>query len=400
MIAVLTFATFSISLNGRVVAPQARALVVGGRVLVPVRTLGEALGARVRYDARRRTVFVRTDVVAAAFALRAPMQSVGGRVYAPLRAVSKPFGVVIRYDGKAHTIALTQPVRAALARSNAMSSAQPRAAASATAAAIVLSPPSGARVHEPYPSISARFAGANTIDAGSARVMLDGVDVTAQAAVIGDEVLLTPRRALTPGQHTVTVTGRSAGGEPLSAAWSFGDTFAFSSGPPPTPSPVRAIYLDRYVTPGTTAFDVIVQGAPGLTGYVGVDGVGELFPLTVATYDAYVAHVVVPYGVVQPNARVAARITLPDGTLQTIVLPQTIPLVTVTPSPAPKRAATPVPSPRPTRRSVNVSSPVPTAAASASPPSSTATPAPVPTHHHRVLAAPRASPKPAATPGG
>ena len=50
-----------------------------------------------------------------------------------------------------------------------------------------------------------------------------------------------------------------------------------------------------------------------MTGYVGVDGVGGIFPLNVYSGNAYVAHVFVPSGVNQPFARVAARITLPNG---------------------------------------------------------------------------------------
>src|SRR5579885_983092 len=283
----------------------------------------------------------------------------------------------------------------------------------APAITVTLQPNSNAELHEAYPAISARFAGAASIDPRSLHVVVDGNDVTAQAAVIGAQVLYTPRTALSPGTHNVSVTAQDARGTPLAQQWSFVDTFQFAAAPPgpaPTPFPLRAIWVDRWVYPGINAFDVYVEGAPGITGFVGVDGVGSYFPLMGYTANAYVAHVFVPNGVNQPYARVAARLTLPNGDTQTFVLPQRLTLVTP-PLPAPNQQPTPVyhaaprrplavpttPPPRPRPRFERPTPPPGTTATplSASPispaqlaPSRTATPTATPLPAHSPLRVP------------
>lgn len=378
MIHALTFATYAITLDGKTMLPRARAAVRAGHVLLPVRALGDALGADVGYDGPTHTITVqRGDHFAT---LVVPKDAiVNGTAYAPLRAVASAFGLRVAYQAPTRTVALDDRRPAApVARIP-----QPIAAPATIAPpvyAITVTPSSGAEVHDPYPAISARFAGAASIDPRSLRVILDGRDVTAEAAVIGDQVLLTPRTALAPGAHSVNVSGRDAGGAPIAQQWSFVDNFAFVAAAPPTPYPIAAIWIDRWIRPGTNAFDVYVHGAPGITGYVGVDGVGSYFPLLVYTANSYVAHVFVPNGVNQPFARIAARLTLPDGTVQNIVLPQTFDLVTPPLGRDPTRPSYPSPLPSPIQRSVNVPSPAP----SATPgqrryPLRTSSPAPSPT---------------------
>jgi len=397
----LTFAAYAVTLDGKTVLPRARAAVAGGHVLLPVRALGNALGAEVGYDGRAHTITVQRGAHVVTISARGAVRIVKGSAYAPLRAVATTFGLSVGYDAATRTVALDdRGVAAPLARRDAPnpSATQP----SAASYVISLQPPSGAEVHDPYPAISVRFAGAASLDPRSLHVLLDGRDVSAEAAVVGDQILLTPRRALAPGPHAVSVSARDASGTPLVQQWSFVDTFAFAVAAPPTPFPVSAIWIDRWITPGTNAFDVYVEGAPGMTGYVGVDGIGGFFPLVVYSANAYVAHVVVPFGVNQPFARVAARITFPNGETQTIVLPQRINLFTLQP-----KALPPPPTARPivvpTRRSVDVPTPTPspprrmpvttTPAPSAPPPA--ATPAAVPTR--TPLPAPTRTPTPVST---
>jgi hypothetical protein len=413
----LTFATYAVTLDGKPVLPHARAAVVANHVLLPVRALGNALRADVGYDGRAHAITVQRGAHVATISARGAVRVVNGSAYAPLRVVANAFGMDVSYDGLARTIALAQRAEPVAAAPTVIVGDAVR-----PPLVVTVSPAANAHVHDPYPSISARFAGAASLDPHSLQVRIDERDVTGDTSVLGDQVLITPRAALTPGTHVVTISGRDITGAAVAQQWSFVDTFAFSTAPPPARVPVYAIWIDRWITPGTNAFDVYVQGAPGLTGYVGVDGVGGFFPLQVYTANAYVAHVVVPNGVNQPFARIAARLTLPNGVQQTIVLPQTINLTTpplqqniVTPPP------TPQPSPRavPTRRSVDV----PTASPSPSAPPRrsvlTTTPAPlrrtpVPFAHTlapftRVPAAPSATPSapptaaptpaPTATPG-
>jgi hypothetical protein len=414
VIGALTFAFYSITLDGRTVLPHARAAVRQGHVLLPVRALGDALGADIGYDGATRTITVQRGAHFATLVV--PKNAlVKGKAYAPLREVANAFGLHVAYDAATRTVALDERSAPPVAH------VPPATAAPATTNpatySISLTPPPGSEVHDPYPSISARFAGAASIDPRSLRVILDGRDVSAEAAVIGDQVLLTPRTALVPGPHSVSVSGRDAGGAPIAQQWSFVDTFAFAVAPPPTPYPIAAIWIDRWVTPGTNAFDVYVHGVPGITGYIGVDGVGSYFPLRVYSANSYVAHVFVPNGVNEPFARVAARLTLPDGSQQTIVLPQTITLITppqsnpgpngpryASPVPTPARRSvdvpTPSPSPSPRRYPLRAPLPTPSATPTTAPqsktpaPSASATPSPRPSRRPVIRRTPTPSPIP------
>jgi len=359
----LTFAAYTVTLDGRTVLKHARAAVAGGRVLLPVRALGNALGADVGYDGRTHTITVQRGAHVATLSSRGAVRIVNGSAYAPLRTAANAFGMSVAYDAPTHIIALAQlaaPAETAQTAPTVIVGDAVRPPLTVT-----LSPGSHAQVHDPYPQISARFAGAASIDPRSLQVRIDDRDVSADANVLGDQVFVTPRTALMPGTHYVTIAGRDTTGAAISQQWSFDDTFAFSTAPPPVRQPVYAIWIDRWITPGVNAFDIYVQGAPGLTGYVGVDGVGGYFPLQVYTANEYVAHVVVPNGVNQPFARVAARLVYPNGVEHTIVLPQTInlstpplkPMIVLTPTPVP----TPSPPSRtvPIRRSVDVPTPTP-----------------------------------------
>ncbi|BDE07909.1 hypothetical protein WPS_31850 [Vulcanimicrobium alpinum] len=385
MIAATAFAVVDIVLNGKTILPHARAAVHGGRLLLPVRDLGRVLGAEVRYDARDGRVVVRRYARTAALRAREIVVD-RGRAYAPLRTVAAALGFDAAYVARTRTVVLarrveprTQRPAATVAAAAAPTPGSGAAAAPASARDAIVTPPRSAQVNEPYPAVSARFAGSGGIDPRSVRVLVDGRDVSADAAIVGDEILYTPRAALAPGTHAVTVSALASNGTPLAASWEFADTFAFAPPPPPAPPPVRAMYVDRYVVPGTNAFDVVVLGVPGMTGFVAVDGVPGIAPLVVTGANSYVAHVVVPPGVAQPFAHVGARLTLPDGSIRVITLPQTIGLFTA--SASPPAHATPTSVPRaipPGRRSMAVPTP-------------TVTPTPVP---RRALARPRPSPSP------
>jgi len=394
MILGLTFAAYAVTLNGQPVLPRAQAAVVAGRILLPVRALGEALGAFVQYDAAQRQVVVRRGDRTTTLLVGGSVLVVDGRAYAPLRTVATGFGLDVAYEARSRTVALDD---ARQRESTTGTSAAGAAPPAQPPLVVTTSPGDGMQVNDPYPQISARFAGVSSIDPNSLQLVLDGSDVSGDAAVIGDQVLYTPRNALAPGRHDVRIDARAADGSPIGTAWSFDDSFAFAPPPPPAPFPISAIYVDRRISPGTPAFDVIVRGAPGLSGFVTVDGIAGIFPLQVATSRAYVAHVVVPRGLNQPFAHVRAQITLPNGTPRTIVLPQTIRLFTVPghggynpPPPAPTPTATParrrisappqaprsIPTPTPSATPRPLARPLPRR--TAVPPSPTPTPRPAP----------------------
>ncbi len=420
IVAALTFAAFTVTLDGRTVLPRTRTAVVGGRVLLPVRAVGRALDADVGYDGAARVIVLQRGAHVARLPASGAVRVVAGRAYAPLRALASAFGVTVAYDARSRTVALddrTGAGRVGAGRAGAgygpgnsvASGTAPGSGTNANAGTARgyasgiagVQPPDGAVVHAPYPTIAARVDGADAIDRTNFRLVVDGRDVTADASVVGNAVIYTPRGVLNPGRHDVALYAND-----LTRNWSFDDDFVFATPPPGTfagPA-VDAIYFDRYVGPGTNAFDVIVRGVPGLVGVVAVDGVGTLFPLQVYTTDTYVAHVYVPPGVYQPFARVGVRLTLPGGVASTFVLPQTVQLQTgpvkyyppVTPlpvpSPAPSRSPGPVrrplphtPSPTPAAPATRV--PLATAVPSAKPAASTAPKPP-------MSALPAASPSP------
>jgi hypothetical protein len=373
----LTFAAYTITLDGQVVLPRAQAAVTEGHVLLPVRALGEAIGADIGYDRAARSITIQRGALVSVIPVRDAVRIVNGHAYAPLRMVATAFGMFVSYDAPSRTVALDQratPVPVARASTPAPTVAVVSGSMPFT---ITETPPNGAQIHEPYPAISARFAGATAIDTRSLHVEVDGRDVTPYASVVGDQVLYTPRTALAPGQHYVAISARDISGTPVERAWSFGDNFAFVVAPQPTPFPVSGFWIDRWITPGTNAFDVFVEGAPGITGFVWIEGIPKYYPLNVYTANSYVAHVFLPNGVNQPFARVAARLTLPNGITQTIEMPQTFNLLTpavVVPTPVP------TPTPRPMRR------PVPE------------TPSPLPRRPLAVTPAPKATPTASPTP--
>jgi hypothetical protein len=329
VIAGLTFAVYAITING-VHQPKTRAAVASGHVLLPVRALGHYLYADVVYDGRDHSITLRRGTRVATISARRAVVIVNGTAYAPLRTSADAFGVRVAYEAGTRTVALVDPT-IAIGDVGDVGPRRPPAPAPAQTQpptyTVTLTPPVRAVVHEPYPQISARFMGAASIDPSSLSVTLDGREVGDDVQVLGDEVQVTPRTALTPGTHSVAISARDITGGAILQQWSFSDDFTLAPPAPPAPYSIGGVWVDRWVSPGTNAFNVFVAGAPGLTGDVSVDGVGT-FPLVASGPHRYVAHILAPSGVAIPFARIRAELTLPGGQLQTIVLPQTLNITT------------------------------------------------------------------------
>lgn len=325
MIAALSFAVYAITING---VPQAktRAGVVHGHVLVPVRALGRYLYADITYGGRDHSITIRRGTRVATISSRRAALIVNGTAYASLRTAADAFGVRISYEPRARTVALIDPT-IALGDAGATGPPPPPAPAPAQTQpptyTVTLVPPSGGIVHDPYPQVSARFMGAASIDPGSLSVTLDGREVGEDAQVFGDQVILMPRTALAAGTHSIAINARDIAGSAILQQWSFSDDFAAAPPPAPSPAPIGGVWIDRWVQPGASAFNVYVAGAAGISGDVSVDGVGT-FALSASGPHRYVAHVLIPAGVAVPFARVRAELSLPGGAQQTIVLPQTL----------------------------------------------------------------------------
>lgn len=96
-------------------------IVIGSRVLVPLRGIFEKMGATVVWVAETRTVRAQrgatsvelqigstvAHVNGAAVTLDVPAQIVGGRTLVPLRFISESLGAQVNYDAATRTVAIT-----------------------------------------------------------------------------------------------------------------------------------------------------------------------------------------------------------------------------------------------------------------------------------------------------
>lgn len=111
----------AVVLDGDPLYGEVRPVIRNGRVLVPYRTVAEALGAAVRWDPARRTVTLAADGVsvelgigtAAAlvngveFGLDAPPELVAGRTMVPLRFIGEALGAKVHWDAPAGTVIIS-----------------------------------------------------------------------------------------------------------------------------------------------------------------------------------------------------------------------------------------------------------------------------------------------------
>lgn len=109
-----------VELDGNVLEFDQKPLVESGRTLVPVRKIFETLGATVDYDDATRTVISRKGdliivmqidndlmfVNSEAIKLDVPAREVGGRTLVPLRAISDAMGVEVGWDEDTSTAKL------------------------------------------------------------------------------------------------------------------------------------------------------------------------------------------------------------------------------------------------------------------------------------------------------
>jgi hypothetical protein len=111
-----------VRLNGQAVELADRPVQRDNRVLVPMRGLFEALGAKVEWIQRHQTVYAEKQdtmvilvvgssqaaVGAITVELDAPARIINDRIYVPLRFVGETLGADVRWDSSTHTVWLTQ----------------------------------------------------------------------------------------------------------------------------------------------------------------------------------------------------------------------------------------------------------------------------------------------------
>lgn len=197
-----------------------------GRVYVPLRGVFERLGAAVVYDrghinATKGPTMVSLSVGSALALvngqeqhLDSPPLVVGERVLVPLRFVSQALGTTVNFVQATQTVAITVPA--------AVPRRLPRrtlAAAPAGGPLGTLSPAPDAVVAPSVAQISAHFT--QPVNARSVRATIDGVDITSGIYVTARDLIYSVTIPLKAGQHTVLITGSLAAGSAFSRGWSF-----------------------------------------------------------------------------------------------------------------------------------------------------------------------------------
>jgi hypothetical protein len=214
-----------------------------GRLFVPLRGVFEHLGASVVYSngqinatAGRTTVQLQVGSTQATVngqptTLDAPPFLVGGRLLVPLRFISQALGASVNFVSSSDTVYVNQSGNQDRSRSYGYQGAKrgeqnpapPRADEGqpdvVTMGLAQLQPQPGAMIGAHRPEISARFQ--QPVDPDTVRIALDGRDVTPMANVTDHGFVLTPSFDLAPGKHTVTLAGRIDHGPRFDGRWDF-----------------------------------------------------------------------------------------------------------------------------------------------------------------------------------
>lgn len=111
-----------VNLNGQTLNFDVPPTIENGRVMVPMRTIFEALGAQVAWDATSSSVYatsgtttIKLEIGGQAFingaptTLDAPAEIVDGRTLVPLRFVSEALNATVAWDGTNQTVTIVRP---------------------------------------------------------------------------------------------------------------------------------------------------------------------------------------------------------------------------------------------------------------------------------------------------
>ena len=201
-----------------------------GRLFVPLRGVFERLGASVVYSngqinatsggtsIQLQVGSTQATVGGQETSLDAPPFLVGGRALVPLRFISQALGASVNYVSSSDTVYVNQntPNVGSAPRHDA----PPQDQSNVVQVALTrVQPERDTAVGTSRPEISATFQ--EPVDANTVRIAIDGRDVTAQADVTDRSFVLTPRFDLAPGRHTVTIAGRMDHGPSFAGRWSF-----------------------------------------------------------------------------------------------------------------------------------------------------------------------------------
>jgi hypothetical protein len=211
-------APINVVINGQTMNFDQPPVEHGGRVFVPLRGVFETLGASVVYangvinaTGNGKTISLKVGSNQAIvngqtqYLDVAPFM-VGGRTLVPLRFVAQALGAGVNWDANTNSVII-----------NGGGGGNPPPPPVANFALLDTRPTGTVRTGSPQ--IHARFN--QPIRQDTLRVSIDGNDVSASVYSNATGFDVTPPGPLTAGSHSVTVNATTQAGQPVSASWSF-----------------------------------------------------------------------------------------------------------------------------------------------------------------------------------
>ncbi|MDQ2681416.1 MAG: copper amine oxidase N-terminal domain-containing protein [Candidatus Eremiobacteraeota bacterium] len=199
-----------------------------GRVMVPMRSIFEALGAQVTYEGRKHMIHAATATHWLALQIGSKTATVDGRsqkldaparvraerTFVPIRFVSQSLGAVVGYDNRTNTVAIHQHLAAPIAIATPQNSGL-------APTVVDQEPAPNQRLTTTQPTISATIARHGGPAVISTNLFVDGNDVSSQTKFDGSILSYVPRDRLAAGWHNVFVHGADENGLSFDSSWSF-----------------------------------------------------------------------------------------------------------------------------------------------------------------------------------
>lgn len=223
-------------IDGQTQVLDAPPVVVGGRTLVPLRFVAQALGAKVAYDGTTRIVSIdKAPLAAATVATVVPPPPVPSTPMPPPAAIPPPPAIPVA--SAANTGGVVAP-----------NAAFPKGEIPIELRLLRIEPAPNTTIARKRPELSGTFA--ESIDPASVRIAIDGRDVTADALVTARSFETDSGNDIPAGSHAVVVTGRTPDNEHFEDRWTFTTTDTPNSNFLIGLEPVAGTEL------GSTTFDV------------------------------------------------------------------------------------------------------------------------------------------------
>lgn len=114
-----------LNINGEEIVCDQPPIIINSRTMVPVRVVGETLGAEVEWNSTTKTATFKNDTVTATigigessvlyqteagngeYSLDTPAEIINSRTLVPIRAISEVFGYPVEWDGATKTVIIT-----------------------------------------------------------------------------------------------------------------------------------------------------------------------------------------------------------------------------------------------------------------------------------------------------